>query len=93
MTPITIDGTPVERVSSIKFLGVNITEDLTWTIHTRSVVRNGPPTFLLPQATDEIWSELKNPQRVIQLYCGEHPDWLHLCLVRELHRSQPESPA
>ncbi len=37
--PITIDGTPVERVGSIKFLGVNITEDLTWTIHTQSVMR------------------------------------------------------
>ncbi len=28
-TPITIDKTPVERVSSFKFLGVHITEDLT----------------------------------------------------------------
>ncbi len=37
--PINIDGTPVERVSSIKFLGVNITEDLTWTIRTQSVMR------------------------------------------------------
>ncbi len=37
--PITIDGTLVERVSSIKFLGVNITEDVTWIIHTQSVVR------------------------------------------------------
>ncbi len=37
--PIIVNWTPVERVSSIKFLSVNITEDLTWTIHTRSVVR------------------------------------------------------
>ncbi len=37
--PITIDRTPVERVSSFKFLGVHITEDLTWTTHTQSVVR------------------------------------------------------
>ncbi len=33
-TPITIDKTPVERVSSFKFLGVHITEDLTWSAHT-----------------------------------------------------------
>ncbi|XP_063739694.1 titin-like [Eleginops maclovinus] len=36
-TPITIDGTPVERVSSFRFLGVNISEDLTWTHHTRVI--------------------------------------------------------
>ncbi len=29
-TPITIDKTPVERVNSFKFLGIHITEDLTW---------------------------------------------------------------
>ncbi len=29
--PLTIDSSTVERVSSTKFLGVHITEDLTWT--------------------------------------------------------------
>ncbi len=53
----------------------------------------GPPASLLPQATEEIWPELKHPQTVLQLHCGEHPDWLHHRLVRELHRFQPESPA
>ncbi len=28
--PLTIDSSTVERVSSTKFLGVHITEDLTW---------------------------------------------------------------
>ena len=37
--PITIDGTPVERVSSFRFLGVHITEDLTWTHHTRVITK------------------------------------------------------
>ncbi len=36
----------------------------------------GPPASLLPQVTGEIWSELKNPQTVLQLHCVEHPDWL-----------------
>ncbi len=35
--PLTIDSSNVERVSSTKFLGVNITDDLTWTTNTRSV--------------------------------------------------------
>ncbi len=35
--PLTIDTSTVERVSSTKFLGVHITEDLTWTTNTKSV--------------------------------------------------------
>ncbi len=38
-TPITIDKTPVERVNSFKFLGVHITEDLTWSTHTDAVLK------------------------------------------------------
>ncbi len=37
--PIIIDRTPVERVSSFKFLGVTITEDLTWSAHTDAVLK------------------------------------------------------
>ncbi len=38
-TPITIDKTPVEWVNSFKFLGVHITEDLTWSAHTDVVLK------------------------------------------------------
>ncbi len=38
-TPITIDKTPVERVTSFKFLCVHITEDLTWSAHTDKVLK------------------------------------------------------
>ncbi len=58
-TPITIDKTPVERVSSFKFLGIHITEDLT---------EDSP----------------QNPQILLHLHCGEHPDRLH----HRLHHSQ-----
>ncbi len=34
-----ISGTPVERVSSFKYLGVNIPEDLTWTTHILTQVK------------------------------------------------------
>ncbi len=34
--PLTIDSSTVERVSSTKFQGVHITEDLTWTTNTTS---------------------------------------------------------
>ncbi len=38
-TPLMISGTPVERVSSFKYLGVNISEDLTWTLHIQTQVK------------------------------------------------------
>ncbi len=38
-TPRMISGTPVERVSSFKYLGVNISEDLTWTAHIQTQVK------------------------------------------------------
>ena len=37
--PLMIDGTPVERVSSFKYLGVHISEDLSWTVHMDTVVK------------------------------------------------------
>uniref|UniRef100_A0A3P9KN81 Reverse transcriptase domain-containing protein n=1 Tax=Oryzias latipes TaxID=8090 RepID=A0A3P9KN81_ORYLA len=39
--PLIIDGTAVERVSSTKFLGVHISEDLSWTAHTTSLAKKG----------------------------------------------------
>ncbi len=38
-TPLMISGTPVESVSSFKHLGVNISEDLTWTTHIQTQVK------------------------------------------------------
>jgi hypothetical protein len=38
-TPILIDGAVVEQVESFKFLGVHITNKLTWSKHTKSVVK------------------------------------------------------
>ncbi|KAF7644810.1 hypothetical protein LDENG_00215400, partial [Lucifuga dentata] len=37
--PLYIGDAEVERVSSFKFLGVNITEDLSWTLHTDTVTK------------------------------------------------------
>jgi hypothetical protein len=37
--PIIIDGAAVEQVESFKFLGVHITNKLTWSKHTKTVVK------------------------------------------------------
>jgi hypothetical protein len=38
-TPILIDGAAVEQVGSFKFLGVHINKKLTWSKHTKTVVK------------------------------------------------------
>ncbi len=38
-TPLMISGTPVERVSSFKYRGVNISEGLTWITHIQTQVK------------------------------------------------------
>jgi hypothetical protein len=37
--PILIDGSVVEQVESFKFLGVHINNKLTWSKHTKTVVK------------------------------------------------------
>ena len=37
--PINIYGAVVERVESFKFLGVHITNELSWSKHTKTVVK------------------------------------------------------
>ena len=37
--PMHIDGTAVEKVESLKFLSINIIDDLKWYTHTDSVVK------------------------------------------------------
>ena len=38
-TPLHISGAEVERVSSFKFLGVHITENLSWSLNSSSLVK------------------------------------------------------
>ena len=37
--PILIDGAAMEQVESFKYLGVHITNKLTWSMHTKTVVK------------------------------------------------------
>ncbi len=49
--PLTINGATVERVSSTKFLGVHITEDLSWTNNTAGTSQESTTASLLPPQT------------------------------------------
>ncbi len=45
--------------------------------------RESTSASLLPETAEEVWNEPQNPQILLHLHCGEHPDRLHyrLCSV------------
>ena len=47
--PILIDGSVVEQVESFKFLSVHITNKLTWSKHTKTVVKRAQQNILPPR--------------------------------------------
>ena len=64
-TLILIDGAVVEQVDSFKFLGVHITNKLTWSKHTNSR-EEGTTKPIPPQETEKIWHGSSDSQKV----CG-----------------------
>ncbi len=92
-TPITIDKTPVERVNSFKFLGCHITEDFTWSSHTDAVMKKTHQRLFFLRRLRKFGMSPSNPQNILHLHCGEHPDQLHHRLVWKQHRWQPQSSA
>ncbi len=104
--PLTIDSSTVERVSSTKFLGVHITEDLTWT--TNSLPPPILPTFY--RGTIEsvltscitVWygncsaADCKTLQRTVNtaakiIGAPSHPSWT-FSLQNQQHRERPHPP-
>ena len=65
--PILTDGAAVEQVESFKFLGVHITNKLTWSKHTKTV-EEGTTKPIPPQKTEKIWHGSSDPQKVLQLH-------------------------
>ena len=82
--PINIDRAVVERVESFKFIGVHITNKLSWSKHTKTVVRGVTTTPFPPQETEKIWHGAPDPQKVLQLHHREHPGRLHHRVVWQL---------
>ncbi len=47
----------------------------------RCSAEEGTSASLLPETAEEVWNEPQNPQILLHLHCGEHPDRLHHRLV------------
>ena len=65
--PILIDGAVVEQVERFKFLGVHITNKLTWSKHTTTVVKMAQQRLFAPRETDQILHGSSEPQKVLEL--------------------------
>ncbi len=64
-TPLMISGTPVERVSSFKYLGVNISEDLTWTAHIPTQVKKARNKTVPSAMAEEIQGLTSYPENFL----------------------------
>ncbi len=87
-TTISIDKTPVEWVNSFKFFCVHITEDLTWSAHTDAVLKKAHQCLFFLRWLRKFGMSPNILRLILQLHCGEHPDWLHHRLVWKQHRWQ-----
>ncbi len=86
-----ISGTPVERVSSFKYLGVNISEDLTWTTHIQTQVKKARQR---PSATaEEIQGLTNNPENFLFRDHRKCIDSVHLSVVWKQLQSRLQSLA
>lgn len=64
--PLTIDGAAVERVRSAKFLGVHITDNLTWSLNTASLAKRPATVSALLTETKEGETLLSSPHHILQ---------------------------
>ncbi|KAI3357203.1 hypothetical protein L3Q82_015667 [Scortum barcoo] len=67
--PLLIHGEGVKCVNNIKFLGIHITSDLTWSMNTAHLVKKA----LLPQEVETCWTLPSAPDKLLQGHNREHP--------------------
>ncbi len=91
-TPLLISGTPVERVSSFKYLGVYISEDLTWTTHIQTQVKKARQDFTISTA-EEIQGLTSNPENFLFRGHRKCIDSVHLSVVWKRLQSGLQSSA
>ncbi len=80
-TPLMISGTPVERVSSFKYLVVNISEDLTWTTHIQTQVKKARNKTVPSVTAEEIQDLTSYPENFLFWCHRKCTDSVHLSVV------------
>ncbi len=92
-TPLMISGTPVERVSCFKYLGVNISEDLTWTTHIQTQVKKARQRTVPSATAEEIQGLTSYPENFLFRGHWKCIDSVHLSVVWKLLKPGLQSSA
>ncbi len=67
---------------------------LLYSLYTNDCTATHSSNVIVKFADDTtVWNEPQNPQVLLHLHCGEHPDRLHHRLVWKQHRWQPQGSA
>jgi hypothetical protein len=64
-TTIHNDGAVVEQVESFKFLGVHITNKLSWSKHTKTVMKRAQQYLFPLGRLKKVWHGSPDPQKVL----------------------------
>ncbi|KAI3374203.1 hypothetical protein L3Q82_006058 [Scortum barcoo] len=92
-SPLYIGGTAVEVVSSFRYLGVHISDDLTWSKNTSCLIRKAHQSPLLPQEAEARRAGELSPDLLLQMCGGERPVLLHHRVARQLLGGREEGSA
>ncbi|KAI3373891.1 hypothetical protein L3Q82_022460, partial [Scortum barcoo] len=82
--PIHINGMAVERVSSFKFLGIHISENLSWTANTSSLIKKAHQRLFFLRTLKKNHPVHCHPRQLLPVCDREYPNQLHHSLVWEL---------
>ncbi|KAI3363758.1 hypothetical protein L3Q82_001370 [Scortum barcoo] len=85
--PLLIHGEAVERVNNIKFLGIHITFDLTWSMNTAHLVKKAQQRLFFLRKAETCWTLPSAPDKLLQGHNREHP---LPSLVGQLHCTRPK---
>ncbi len=80
-TRLMISGTPVERVSSFKYLGVNISEDLTWDCTHSDSGQESQAKTVSSATAEKIQGLTSNPENFLFRGHRKCTDSVHLSVV------------
>ncbi|KAI3360341.1 hypothetical protein L3Q82_014656 [Scortum barcoo] len=82
--PIHINGMAVERVSSFKFLGIHISENLSWTANTSSLIKKAHQRLFFLRTLKKNHLSTAILRQLLPVCDREYPNQLHYSLVWEL---------